>query len=79
MSETTCETCRWWDRRDPSHTYADCRRLPPRNTLSVSGREIGGGRVQVTLDTHANASWPNTAANDWCGEHAPQEAARDDR
>lgn len=66
-----CETCRWWDRLVPEHTYADCRRLPPLNTLSVSGRELGGGRVQVTLDTHRAASWPNTAHDDWCGEHRP--------
>lgn len=65
----TCSSCRWWDKKHPSHTYADCRRLPPRNTLSVSGRDVGG-RAQITLDVHSHASWPNTADDDWCGEHS---------
>lgn len=70
-----CETCRWWDRKEPTHTYADCRRLPPRNTLGVSARDLGSHRVEITLHATAQASWPNTAHDDWCGEHETREEA----
>ena len=65
---STCKGRRWWDKKDPGHTYADCRRNPPLNTLSAAGREVGGGRVHVEILTHRHASWPNTHEDDWCGE-----------
>lgn len=69
----TCESCRFWDLREPHHTYGDCRRLPPRNTLSVYGTDLGGGRIKVEMTSHVAASWPNTASADWCGEHKARE------
>ena len=71
----TCKTCRWWDRTEPHHTHGDCRRLPPLNTLAAYGRAIGGDRVQVTMESHRAASWPNTSGDDWCGEHSRVRAA----
>ena len=72
-SRATCASCRWWLRHEPFHVYGDCRRFPPLNTLSVSGREVMGGRVEVSMVSHPQASWPNTHESDWCGEHAPRE------
>ena len=83
MSETreTCETCRFWDKREPGHTYADCHRQPPQFSFNVMVRRDRYGKDQdeITVARFPNGSWPNVAHDDWCGEHSPakQEDARE--
>lgn len=69
-----CETCKWWDRKAPGHTYADCHRMPPQFSFSVDVRERDNyGREKTTLQVtrFPNGQWPNTAHDDFCGEHQP--------
>lgn len=74
----TCETCRWWDKSEPHHTFASCRRWPPRASLGVTVQERGyGGKPDVSIYTRPEAEWPNTAHNDWCGEHQPKDTPYD--
>lgn len=70
MAET-CQTCRFWNKLEPGHTYADCRRLPPGKQFYVNARQPVRDRVEVTMQSYAAAEWPNTAHTDWCGEYQP--------
>lgn len=61
----TCETCRWWQPEDlPGRTTGMCRRLPPQ----LPGIDPRNG---------ADAWWPETDGNDWCGEHAPRDGGEE--
>lgn len=66
-----CETCKWWLKREPGHTYADCRRLPPQFNLAVNVRRdrYGDKQDEITVTRFPNAQWPNTAHDDFCGEY----------
>ena len=70
----TCETCRFWDKQQPQHTYANCRRLPPRAAWGVSAQARGSYETPIiNIYTRSEPEWPNTNENDWCGEHQPKE------
>ena len=56
-----CETCRWWMH---DGTSAVCHRYPP-NPEQFRPNPNGYG-----LDWTV-ASWPETGAQDFCGEHQP--------
>lgn len=70
MADMRCENCRFWDREQSGHTYADCRRQPPQFDLSVHVRRDGYDPVRdtVTVSRFPHARWPNTSKDDWCGE-----------
>ena len=74
MAERTCETCRWWDKKEPHHEYANCRRWPPRQQLNVwvESRDRHQN-PNVSITTRPDPCWPNTNEADWCGEHQPRE------
>lgn len=54
----TCNTCRFWARRYSG--VGMCRRFPPVSLPSLAGTWPGDSTRTV---------FPQTAANDWCGEH----------
>ena len=67
----TCETCRYWRRYSDEAPKGVCRRYPPHviaevDTLSANDR-IGRSEPEVT--SHTVSEWPETPANEWCGEH----------
>lgn len=71
MSEARCESCRFWPaKRETYGTYglhgpstdgsvSDCRRHSPRDVQDATPRYA------------ANAVWPQTRREDWCGEYEP--------
>ena len=70
----TCETCRFWDKREPQFIYGDCRRQPPQSRLNVDIKPATfGDAMNVTVTRFPHADWPNTHQGDWCGEHRERE------
>lgn len=71
-----CSTCKWWNKTEPGHTYADCRRQPPQFNFNVNVKRsrYGDNQDEITVSRFPNAQWPNTNENDWCGEYAPSDA-----
>jgi hypothetical protein len=66
MTHPTCKTCRFWQQPRP-HYDPECRIRAP--VAQVMNRGDEGCE-------HAGISWwPETDADDWCGEHQPREAA----
>lgn len=63
MSESNrCETCRWWERRNPE--LGECRRNPPRIVDALLPGEDG-----LFLDAYFGATgFPVTLESAWCGE-----------
>jgi len=69
MTDQSCSTCRWWDKKEPGHTYADCHRMPPQSRLSVDiQREPFGEQYKVAITRFPHADWPNTHQDNFCGE-----------
>jgi hypothetical protein len=67
----TCKTCKYWDQR---YEPAICRRNPPQ----VQFKFEGGWRNRVEDSDYLQQLvplefWPETEADDWCGEHQPKE------
>jgi len=57
MRQENCCTCRFWD--PGNSTRGLCRRNAPRAHMGPIGSEVA-----------VQALWPETAAGDWCGQHA---------
>jgi hypothetical protein len=82
MAQLRCGTCRWHDvvgfqqyygeavARMPGRGY--CRRNPP---LPDFTRLLQANQLQIERqEVFVFAFWPETAAEDWCGEWQAQEA-----
>jgi len=59
--ERTCKTCRWWY---AMANKGECRRFPPRPTLTQMPNQHDEFVVMP--------EWPRTTSHDWCGEWAPK-------
>jgi len=70
MDDGKCRTCWWWCAAgNPPHAWAkgECRRHAPNGPLIIrlaNDSSYGGDN---------EGSWPMTRANDFCGDHEPQE------
>ena len=62
--EPTCENCRF-SAALPERSV--CRRYPP---MPVTTEFAWRGATYFEAD-RADAVWPCTSADDWCGEHQP--------
>ena len=56
MTLKGCASCRYWD--SVTQRRGLCRRNAPRAHLGAVGNEVS-----------VQALWPETVANDWCGQH----------
>ncbi len=56
-----CEDCCFWD-------SDECHRMPP--TVVAAADSINGGGTLMTV-------WPETEADDWCGEGKAQDEDHD--
>jgi hypothetical protein len=61
----TCKTCRFW-------TKEECHRMPP-VVLSQTWSNTEGyrGEYRESISSNQVTAWPETAADEWCGEHQP--------
>lgn len=73
MSET-CETCRFFHKREPQFIYGDCHRFPPQGEWTANFTEDGyeRRRFKVEVSRFQNARFPNLSQDDWCGEYQPR-------
>jgi hypothetical protein len=62
-AKKSCSTCKFW-----SQDTEQCRINPPQLVQAFSGGFIYHG----TDD--AETAWPETSANDWCGQHKTLDA-----
>lgn len=68
--DKTCGTCRCW--LGPLSFDGErgaCRRYPP---MPITSEFAWRGATYMEAD-RADAVWPLTNADDWCGEHQPKE------
>jgi hypothetical protein len=56
-----CRSCRWWDGW-PGDDAGFCRRHAPKPLPLIIVQDEAG-------DDHAEAIWPITTHDDWCGEY----------
>lgn len=56
-----CDTCRFWSRDEGDGCFGECRRHAPRPWKSETCDDFDDGPTV--------AFWPETANDDWCGEH----------
>lgn len=59
-----CHQCRYWEQLGEMGL---CRRRAPRGRLDVRLAELLT-RITVEEAENLRAYWPETSANDWCGE-----------
>jgi hypothetical protein len=79
MEEPSCETCPYWDLRDPLvETTEENRHLPLkeliRHAIHVDGKGVRGEcrrypRARVPAGEVDRGEWPRTWDFDYCGEH----------
>ena len=62
----TCETCRF---AAVLVERVVCRRYPP---MPITTEFAWRGATYIEAD-RADAVWPCTSKDDWCGEHQPKE------
>lgn len=66
-----CAGCHFWKVQPDYPTNGWCHRLPPVPSFQVAFDGSGAAQFETL--------WPNTAPDDWCGEHRETEAARVER
>lgn len=57
---STCQTCKWWREDDGT-----CHRYPPETNPGTWGN-------YWWLVKSVSTDWPETSADDFCGEHEPR-------
>lgn len=64
-----CRSCQFW-KMGSSSEVGECRRLPPQIVSRTSdySRSLGGGDYSEGISTSVDSEWPDTKAEDWCGE-----------
>lgn len=55
IDSVTCETCRFWDDVPTEIPFGICRRRAPQAVI-------------IAMAPVPNVAWPNTHADEWCGE-----------
>ena len=88
MTDTACETCRFWQAlipdgegwpSDRNYQFNDlgcgiCRRYPPVGQRRDAPDDPSSGEMPYALDAVLWAQWPVTdGEGDWCGEHSPRD------
>ncbi len=62
--EDRCERCRFWEEFQDSDGWGHCHRYAPRPVVDPLRRDEEGHAYMV-------AYWPETDADEWCGEFQP--------
>ncbi len=75
----TCATCRFWEPPDPGYlniSLGECRAQHPKRS---GWWETGHGKMcddgQLRCPSRWRAGWPETVADQWCGEHQERDDA----
>lgn len=59
-----CENCRFWVPNDDTNTDGTCHRHAPRVVAGTWG-------IYLVFLKATSTEWPDTVADEWCGEHEP--------
>lgn len=63
----TCLNCKFW--KSISISLGDCRRFPPTVVTSTDSETEGEhGEYREIIRSTTSTQWPDTSADDWCGE-----------
>jgi hypothetical protein len=66
VTNDRCGNCRYWV-LPGGESGGECRRFPPAMLVWPE--------TEATV-AYAERSWPETAEDDWCGEHSPVRPVR---
>ena len=70
MMFTLCSECRFWHKFPEGRPDGECRRYAPR-AVAVTPAELDAEADQIG-GFHRFNWWPETGADDWCGEGMPR-------
>jgi hypothetical protein len=66
MGEERCKNCRYWLEKYDEQGF--CRRYPPVPVVDVSYSEDHEGKLAAVFSTNPDTYFPETVADEWCGE-----------
>ena len=66
MSESLCQTCKFWTGDRKKGGQGECRRHPPQCAGIVPVQNFISNKSEPGIV----AGWPSVGATAWCGEHA---------
>jgi hypothetical protein len=69
-----CVNCNYW--RKQSVESGECRRRAPQVVAYTESQTKGEhGEYRESVDSYTRSEWPNTLAEEWCGEYEPLNGA----